>query len=126
MSSTTSKTIPRTPELHPPNCSCCSVSATMTGTYVLPAVKSADRLTVSAPSVRANEALRSSESERRRRDASSGGVLSSETVKEYVPDSSGVKDGRTARIVEAESELVRAAADEALEVGQMIVTPPSR
>ena len=47
-------------------------------------------------------------------------------MKEYVPDSSGVKDGRTARIVEAESELVRAAADEALEVGQMIVTPPSR
>ena len=81
---------------------------------------------MSAPSVRVNEALRSSESERRRRDASSGGVLSSETVKEYVPDSSGVKDGRTARIVEAESERVRAEADEAVEVGQMTVTPSSQ
>ena len=59
---------------------------------------------MSASSVGANEALRSSESERRRRNESSGGVLSSETVKEYVPDSSGVKDVRTARIVEAESE----------------------
>ncbi len=61
-------------------------------------MKSADTLTVSAPSVRANEALRSSESERRRRDESSGGVLSSETVKVYVPDCEGVKGGRVARI----------------------------
>ena len=86
-------------------------------------MKSADSLTVSSSSVRANEALRSSESERRRRDESSGGVLSSETVKVYVPDSAGVKDGRTARIVEAESDLRAAADEEEEEGGQMIVTP---
>ena len=75
--------------------------------------------------MRANEPLRSSESERSTRDDPSGGWRSRETVNVYVPDSSGVKDGRTARIVEAESEVARAEADEAVEAGQMTVTQSS-
>ena len=103
----------------------------MTGAYILPAVKSADSLTVSASSVRANEALRSSESEMRRRGEPSGGSRSRDTVKVYVPDCAGVKAGRTASTSEAESalydpdgETVGAEAVD-MEEGQIILIPLS-
>lgn len=87
-------------------------------------MKSADTLTVSTSLVIANEALRSSESERRIRDEPSGGSWSRDTVNVYVPASVGVNSGRIARIVEAKGDLREA--DEIAEEGQMIVTPSSQ
>ena len=89
---------PNSPMLQPPLfASCASDWATITGVYVLPAVKSAEIDTRRSESAGVNEALRSSESERRSRDESSGCSRSSDAVKVYVPEVVGVKAGRTAR-----------------------------
>ena len=60
-------------------------------------MKSAETVTVSGGAARANEPSRSSESARSKSVEPSGGVLSRETVKVYVPETGGVKAGRTAR-----------------------------
>lgn len=74
----------------------------------------------------------SSESESSTRYEPSGGVLSRDTVNEYVPDCSGVKAGRTARtsgesfaVSDADGEAAKAESLDVVAEYQVIVTQSS-